>query len=132
MQACETQGTALAADLKAVKADAGLTDPLFKVNMANFHAPLRARRLTVERYNTIYYYDQPERAENSKCRVLRLAVGGTFPTDVPTLSNLLCCAPSLITQATPQRPNSQGKARLLVQFKDQAAAAPTALARCWT
>ena len=98
--------------------------------MANIHA--LTQRLTIERYNTIYYYDQPERAENSKCRVLRLAVGGTFPTDVPTLSNLLCCAPSLITQATPQRPNSQGKARLLVQFKDQAAAAPTALARCWT
>jgi len=36
MQACETQGTALAADLNAVKADAGLTaDPLFKANMAN-------------------------------------------------------------------------------------------------
>ena len=65
MQACETQGTALAADLNAVKADAGLTDPLFKVNMANFHA--LTQRLTIERYNTIYYYDQPERAENSKC-----------------------------------------------------------------
>ena len=44
------------------------------------------------------------------------------PTDLPTLSTFLCCAPSLITQATPQRPNSQGKMRLLVQFKDQAAA----------
>jgi hypothetical protein len=62
MQACETQGTTLAADLNAVKADAGLTDPLFKVNMANFHA--LTQRLTIERYNTIYYYDQPERAEN--------------------------------------------------------------------
>ena len=60
MQACETQGTALAADLNsAVKADAGLTDPLFKVNMANFHA--LTQRLTIERYNTIYYYDQPEK-----------------------------------------------------------------------
>jgi hypothetical protein len=124
MQACETQGTALAADLNAVKADTGLTDPLFRANMANMLAT--TQRLTIERYNTIYYYDQPERAENSKCRVLRLAVGGTLPTDLPTLSNLLCCAPSLITQATPQRPNSQGKARLLVQFKDQAAAAAAA------
>ena len=126
MQACETQGTALAADLSAVKADTGLTDPLFRANMANMLAT--TQRLTIERYNTIYYYDQPERAENSKCRVLRLAVGGTLPTDLPTLSNLLCCAPSLITQATPQRPNSQGKARLLVQFKDQAAAAAAAAA----
>ena len=50
---------------------------------------------------------------------LRLAANGTLP-------NPLCCAPSLITQATPQRPNSQGKARLLVQFKDQAAAAAAA------
>ena len=124
MQACETQGTALAADLNAVKADTGLTDPLFRANMANMLAT--TQRLTIERYNTIYYYDQPERAENSKCRVLRLAVGGTLPTDLPTLSNLLCCAPSLITQATPQRPNSQGKARLLVQFKDQAAATAAA------
>jgi len=124
MQACETQGTALAADLNAVKADTGLTDPLFRANMANMLAT--TQRLTIERYNTIYYYDQPERAENSKCRVLRLAVGGTLPTDLPTLSNLLCCAPSLITQAAPQRPNSQGKARLLVQFKDQAAAAAAA------
>jgi len=95
MQACETQGTALAADLNAVKADTGLTDPLFRANMANMLAT--TQRLTIERYNTIYYYDQPERAENSKCRVLRLAVGGTLPTDLPTLSNLLCCAPSLIT-----------------------------------
>ena len=124
MQACETQGTALAADLNAVKADTGLTDPLFRANMANMLAT--TQRLTIEKYNTIYYYDQPERAENSKCRVLRLAVGGTLPTDLPTLSNLLCCAPSLITQATPQRPNSQGKARLLVQFKDQAAATAAA------
>jgi len=35
----------------------------------------------------------------------------------------LCCTSTLITQATPQRPNGQGKARLLVHFKDQAAAA---------
>jgi hypothetical protein len=32
--------------------------------MANIHA--LTQRLTIERYNTIYYYDQPERAENSK------------------------------------------------------------------
>jgi hypothetical protein len=40
---------------------------------------------------------------------------------LPSLASFLCCTPSLTTQATPQRPNSQCKARLLVQSKDQAA-----------
>ena len=43
--------------LTAVKADAGLTDPLFKANMANIHA--LTQHLTIERYNTLYYSDQP-------------------------------------------------------------------------
>ena len=64
----------------------------------------------------------------SNSRVLRLAVGGTLPTDLPTLSTFLCCAPSLITQATPKHPNGQGKARLLINFKDQGAAAAAAAA----
>jgi len=40
----------------------------------------------------------------------------------------LCCDPSLIAQATPKRPYGQGKARLLINFKDQGAAAAAAAA----
>ena len=72
VQACEALGTAQAVrvqackaldgpspgirELNVVKADAGLTAPLFKANMANIHA--LTKRLTIERYNTLYYSDQ--------------------------------------------------------------------------
>lgn len=126
VQACEAQGTALAADLNAVKADAGFLDPMYKANMANMLAV--TQRLAIQHYNMLFYFDQPERAENARFRVLRIAVGTAFPPDLPSLSSFLCCAPSLITQATPQRPNGQGKARLIIQFKDPAAAATASTA----
>ena len=79
MQACETQGTALAADLNAVKADTGLTGPLFIADMLAI-----TQCLAIEGYNRLYFFDQPERVENSRFRVLRTSVSTTLPVDLPS------------------------------------------------
>ena len=116
VQACE-------ADLASVKADTGLTDPLFLANQTNILA--LTHRLTVERYNNLSYSEQPERVENARFRVLRSATTGTgtLPTDTSALSQFLCCDPSIITHVTAMHPNGLGKARILIHFKEAAAAA---------
>jgi hypothetical protein len=65
--------------------------------------------LVIERYNRIYFFDQPERVENSRFCVLRTAVGTALPVDLPSLASFLCCDPSLITQATPNVPTARAK-----------------------
>ena len=124
VQACEAQGPALSAELNAVKADTGLTNPLYKTNQANMLA--LTRRMAIDRYNYLFYIEQPERAENARFRILRSAAA--LPIDLTSLSQFLRCDPSLITHVTPMSANSKGKMRLLLQFKEQAAAAAAAAA----
>ena len=63
---------------------------------------------------------------------MRTAVVAALPVDLPSLASFLCYDPSLITQATPKRPNGQGKVCLLINFKDQGAAAAAAAFRAST
>jgi len=115
------------------------TDPLYEANMSNMLAMTQC--LVIERYNRIYFFDQPERVENSRFCVLRTAVGTALPVDLPSLASFLCCDPSLITQATPNVPTARAKRACssTLKTKEQqqkqqqhSGQAPTARARCWT
>jgi hypothetical protein len=104
-----------------------LTASLYKANMANMLVmtpALRWRHTTG--FTSLTSLSALKTAGSAFC--VRTAVGTTLPVDLPSLASFLCCVPSLIAQATPKRPNGQGKARLLINFKDHEAAAAAAVA----